>query len=926
MNVETTEEKPTAAPRQRKRRWRRRLLFAVLALVLVVGIGLCLVVANLKRIALSSLRASLPGLRVSVQSVSLKSLSHLRVTGLKLETGSAGSASAIKLPKADVRFRLHPFKGLVLKRIDLAGARVNLRPGFQAAVSSLAKPAGRAKRLETLPDGPRIGKISLKDSRIVVNTPDFYLDCTLDALADSSSSGTVLNDTDLSLRLQLASLRFPPFQLRDLGGGLSVLIDRKADGKRLDITKGGLHLADFVQSDFRGQLSLAEGGFETKAVLNVEPFSLAELVPRLKESFPEISRYQFEGKARMQVEAHYTSAKRESLSLFGKVTVREGYASVPVPEPVQVEGVRADLPFHFSILDGQTFFIVGAGEELLTGARIVADRVMYDKQPVASDLSASLGIRNEAIELLNVFLHSYGGTVDARLSGSARGEALELEGDVNARGIDLKDAFESLPPSLKECIPELDSYEVEGKAGADVRVHYSSRENEKLRVSGNASVRRGRASAPIPKPLVVEGIRADVPIQFSLIKDEAKVRLGSEEGQPARATLVATRVTYDDEELASDVLASSEVENEVIKSLNAFFRSHGGDANLQASGRFGGDTLDLQGELNVQDADLQEVFHRLGIGDYSVLGEVSGRVQFACAITENDPVKITGELFSRVPRGTVSLTKPLEVIGLEMTAPFEYSATPDVQTVGIRPTDSYPSGGNLTAVRIGYGEKTAPDGTSGPQWTVSGVSATVVSEGSGLKLSVSSCEAYDGEVTGEVTASLEKQVLTYGGQLHVQDLDLERLMKGLGVKRDQFFMDGLAEGDIAFSGKGGKWDEAKGEFSTIPPGGIIRIEDVEDLLGSLPGGKAALLSLRAGRSASEWNTIVEALKEFRYRVVTAKIMYPPLEPRPEAGVGPDIEFHLVEKEEFTGRRPPLDIKIIVPVTFMKEETGAGAAL
>jgi len=474
-------------------------------------------------------------------------------------------------------------------------------------------------------------------------------------------------------------------------------------------------------------------------------------------------------------------------------------------------------------------------------------------------------------------------------------------------------------PRLKESFPELTRYEIEGETSAHLRLHYSSVEKGHFLISGNVTVRRGRASVPLPKRFVADELAADLPFQYSVLSGKTTIILGSDEQNLTGATVAAARVTYDQQELAADVLASFELKDQVLKSSSASFRTHGGSVHARVSGGFEGDTVSLVCDLNIQDISLEEVFSHLGIEKYSVSGGASGKAQVACAIGAKGRVGLDGECSVRVPEATVYLPKPLTILGLEIESPFEYSAASSVQMFGIKPSESYPWGGNITAAKISYGEKIAEDGTSMPRWTVSGFWATADSDGDSIRFSIKSCEAYDGEVTGSAVAFLDKEVLGYRGELHVQDLDLERLMKGLGVKKEKFFIDGLVQGDMAVSGKGGKWDEIKGDFAAIPPGGIIRVEDVEKLLSSIPAGKSVFESLKKRYTPDQWKTVVEGMKEFRYRVATAKIKYPPVEARPGDGTGPDIELHF----EGTGAGRQFDITITIPVTFKKVKAVAG---
>jgi len=221
--------------------------------------------------------------------------------------------------------------------------------------------------------------------------------------------------------------------------------------------------------------------------------------------------------------------------------------------------------------------------------------------------------------------------------------------------------------------------------------------------------------------------------------------------------------------------------------------------------------------------------------------------------------------------------------------------------------------------------------------------------GEATELSIESCRVYDGQLRGTIRASLNKKGLTYRGDFGLRGLDLERLVNGLGVEREKFYINGLAQGQVTVSGKEGRWEEIGGEFSAIPPGGILRVEDVDRFFNSLPGGKSALQRLKGRYSATEWKALVEgmnesggilrvqnvdelvdslpsearkavvearkraftdqqwarfrdALQDFRYRVVTVKVTLRPLQTGSGKGYRAQAEVHLAG----VGARAPFD--------------------
>ncbi len=706
--------------------------------LLIAAIGFGIILANLKGIVLRQLRSSFPEMHISLDAVSLRPFSRLlRITGLQLSGGGGEKGSFVIMPKVDVRYRLDPFKGLILKSVKFPGVRANLRPGFGALLPSLAGPARTplpAKKFKKFPVGPRIAKLSLTGSTLDFRIPDLHLGCSIEeATADSSSSGTLLDNTDFSLRLQGFSLNMPSFRLQDVQPRLSARVSRKPTGRRIDVVQGVFSIPDVVRADFSGGLSFEQSVLTAESEMRVRSFHLDDVLSLLKASFPELDSYRIGGSANARLQVHYRSGPRQPFSLSGDISLREGRASLPVPKPLIAEEVEADVPFRCSILDGKTTLTIGPDTQHLAGATLAAARVAYDEQELACDLLA---------------------------------------------------IFKLYP----------------GPQG-----------------------------------------------------------------------------------------------DQVLKSLNASFRSHGGNVSARLSGNLQSDGVSLEGDVNVQDIGLDEVLCHFGVAKDTVWGNASGKAHLDCTTGPKATVTLKGELSLRVPEATVSLRKPLKVRGLEIIAPFEYSASSSVQQFGIEPSDSLPLGGAVTAQTIGYGERVAEDGTSTMQWSVSGVLANAVSSGNETTVSIESCRAYDGEVTGTVNIFSGKKSLNYDGKLQVEDLDLERLLKGLGVDTEKYYVNGLAEGSVTVSGKEGKWEKAKVVFSAIPPGGIVRIEDVEKLFDSIPGeaGKAALQGLKSGFTPQQWEKFVEGMKEFRYSVATVEMSYRPLRTRLGAGFRAEVELHLV---------------------------------
>ncbi len=736
--------------RKKKRRWLRRLYWTVSAILLITIVAVAVLVANLKRIVLGQLRSSFPGLRISVDSVSVESLSRVRVAGLRFAGAREQKGSVLFIPEIYVRYGFDPFNGLRFRSIDLQRPQAILRPGIGAVISSLGAPAKKVEGAARFPRGPRIGRVSLSNSRLDFSAPDIRLMCSLDAFADSSITGVLLDQTNVSFQSNNVSLSLSDSRLRDLDWRLSAFIARQPGGKRIDVLQGELSAARILNCDFRGNLRLEESGLAAAWQMEVKPFELSDVRDRLQEAFPELK-----------------------------------------------------------------------------------------------------------------------------------------------------------------------SYRISGALGARLGFLYESGERPNLAVSGDISLREGRAVWAMSKPLVAEGLEADLPVQGSLLGRNAAVHLGAKDQSVAGGTVAARRIIYEDEELASDLLAFFEVQTETqgvywVKALRVSLDSHGGRIYGNVSGTVRNDGVALEGRMSFREVALEEVFHRLGGERYLLWGRISGRALFTCASAPKKPLLVKGTSSFRVPEAILGLAKkPLAVTGLEVNAPFEYSAAPNVHSLGISKGDTHPLGGTVTAEKIGYGERTDPDGTSVPQWSASGLWANVASSGDATQVTIKSCRAYDGEITGTVTAALEKTRLGCEGDLHLQDLDLERLFQGLGVKKEKFYISGLMEGDVSITCKEGTWDEIRGKFSATHPGGIIRVEDVQKLLDSIPGqaGKATLQALKTRLSPQQWNSFVQAVKEFRYRVATLDVTYRPLQARAGTGLRARLELHLVG----SGAGQTFDITI--PITW-----------
>jgi hypothetical protein len=555
--------------------------------------------------------------------------------------------------------------------------------------------------------------------------------------------------------------------------------------------------------------------------------------------------------------------------------------------------------------------------------------------PLLSDTSLSLGLGNISLDMPRLKIRDAGGDLSFSVNRDPTGKTIHVssgelqladlvrtefrglfslsEGPFSATGAVETETFSlgELLIRLKETFPELAPYQIKGEAAARARLRYFAGDGAPFVMSGDLRIRRGHGVLPLAAPLVLEDFAADIPVHYSVKEGSPTLLVGSPEQQVTGATVTAARVLYDEEELASDVVVSFRLRDRLLEFSNSLFTSHDGRVIARVSGAFDEESLALEGEVVLVRLQLGEILHRLGMDEYLAWGRVTGNARAALRIGPSGDFRLAGDVAARVPEATISLRDPLTVTGLEVRSPFEYSAASDVQTFGIKTTFSHPDGGTITAVRVSYGERIAEDGTSSPKWSVSGLLASAVSEGEAVKFTIQSCQAYDGEVTGRASAALEDKLLRYEGKLHVQDLGLQRLMRGLGVKREKFYIDGLVQGDIEVAGKGGTWEAVGGEFSAIPPGGIIRIEDVEGLFGSLPAGKTVMENLKRNYTPQQWKALVDGLKEFRYRVATATIQYPSLEPRPGGGRGLDIRLHF----QGTGAGREFDITITIPVTF-----------
>jgi hypothetical protein len=736
--------------RRKKKRWLRRLYWTVFVILVIAVVAVAVLVANLKKIVLSQLQSSFPGLRISVDNVSLESLSRVRVAGLRFAGAREQKGSVLFIPEIYVRYRFDPFNGLRFRSMDLQRPQAILRPGIGAVISSLGAPAKKVEGAARFPRGPRVGRISLSNSRLDFSAPDVRLMCSLDALADSPVTGVLLDQTNVSFQSSNVSLSLSDCRLRDLDWRLSAFITRQPGGKRIDVLQGELSAARILDFGFRGSLRLEEFGLAAAWQIEVKPFELSDVRDRLQEVFPELK-----------------------------------------------------------------------------------------------------------------------------------------------------------------------TYRISGALGARLGFLYESGERPNLAVSGEISLRTGQAVIPIPEPLVVEGLEADLPVQGSLLAPSASLYFGAKDQSVAGGTVAARQIIYEDEELASNLLTFFEVQAETqgvysVKALRVSLDSHGGRIYGNVSGTLRNDGVALEGTMSFREVALEEVFHRLGGERYLLWGQVSGRALVTCDSAPKKPFLVKGTSSFRVPEAILGLAKkPLTITGLEVNAPFEYSVAANVHSFGISKGDTHPLGGTVTAEKIGYGERTAPDGTSVPQWSASGLWATLVSSGEALELTVRSCRAYDGEITGSVKAELGKERLTCTGDFRLQDLDLERLSKGLGVKKEKFYISGLMEGDVSIACKEGTWDEFRGKFSATHPGGIIRVEDVEKLLDSIPGqaGKATLQALKTRLSPKQWSSFVEALKEFRYRVATVDVAYRPLPAGAGTGLRARLELHRVG----SGAGQTFDITI--PITW-----------
>ena len=948
---------------KKRKRWLRRLYWALSGTLLIVMIAFSVVLANLKRIVVGRLRAGFPGLRVSVADVSLKSFSHLRISGLRLSDAKGESGSSVMMPKVDVRFRVHPLRVLILKSVDLPGLKANLRPGVGGVLASVTAPAREGERAEHLPVGPAIGKVTLTDSSLDFAAPGFHFRCSLEAVADSSSSGTLLEDTYFSLQLQDFFLKLPFLRLRDVDPQLSTLIVREPTGKRIDVLHGVFSIPDILQSDFHGELSLEESALTAEGEMDVQSFRVSDVLVHLKESFPELDRYRIEGEATARVQVHYRSGAREPLSFFGDVSLTGGEAILPVPKRLIVEQVAGHVPFRCSLLDEKMTLIVGSEEGQHTNATVAATRIAYDEQELASDLDASFELHadtagNLIVSSADASFRSHGGNVNARLTGSLRKDGLDLEGDLSAQDIALEEVFRRLG------IPK---YNVWGRASGKARLACTASAKGAVSLKGESSFRVPEAVVSLQKPLNVRGLEVRTPFEYSAPSKVQPFRIERSERHPLGGTIIAQRIGYGEKvaedgtstpewtvsDLWANVVCTGDTAELSIKSCRAYdgevtgvisaslegkaptyrgkldvfdlnlerlaralgarkekFDINGlAEGGMEVSGKEGAwdarlsfrvpeVTVSMQkltdrGELRVREPELERLVKALRAKEekFSAEGMVEGEATVSGKEGEWD-----GELSLRVPKAVVSLQKPLTVEGLEVAAPIEYSSGSNVESFGIKPSGNHPWGGRITAETITYGEKAAEDVESASPLSVSDFLANLVVSGATAHLFIESCRLYDGEVTGGISASWGKKGFGYGGEgLRARENLMQGVGKDPGAEKHKVKISGLMEGEVTVSGTGGEDDAVHGNFFATPPGGTIKIEDVEELIDSLSGevSEAALQARKRAFTAQQWEKFREAVKDFRYRELAIEITYYPLKPRLASGVRVQGNIRLV---------------------------------
>jgi len=121
---------------------------------------------------------------------------------------------------------------------------------------------------------------------------------------------------------------------------------------------------------------------------------------------------------------------------------------------------------------------------------------------------------------------------------------------------------------------------------------------------------------------------------------------------------------------------------------------------------------------------------------------------------------------------------------------------------------------------------------------------------------------YGGRILGNGNIDFLDDSIEYKLSLGIIDFDTEELIKALEPK--DVYVSGLANGSVNWQGRVGTISRLNMELETEPQGGLIKIENIEKFLNSLPGGRETVANMQQSLGAHQWKTFIKTMKNYDY--------------------------------------------------------------
>ena len=123
--------------------------------------------------------------------------------------------------------------------------------------------------------------------------------------------------------------------------------------------------------------------------------------------------------------------------------------------------------------------------------------------------------------------------------------------------------------------------------------------------------------------------------------------------------------------------------------------------------------------------------------------------------------------------------------------------------------------------------------------------------------------AYGGKLMGSGKIDITDTAIAYNLNMGILDFDAEDLVKSL--EPEDVYMTGMANGSLNLQGRIGEISRLSMELETDQEGGLIRIQDTEKFLNTLPGGEETVGTLQESLGSREWNIFIKSMKNYKYK-------------------------------------------------------------